>query len=586
MDKEETLTNKLLDFLEKDRFSLTSAIIYVFIIAGVRSLMEAQVGSYHGYGRYLFTQHVLLSYPQLLIGVLIIYLIIKKPPKKIMNVFLLGYGILLVPPIADYLIFGDIGVDLGTQYEYLGIEEILPALLNGWNPFYVYSLGSRGQGLMFVGLMFGSASYVALKLRLNQKFLSLLQDKIVDEKLIHNILQTIGTYFGIYLLMWFIGSFKAIIRLEADHYVVFNYFKVPFYTRYYIFFREYNYPESLIFPTDPGIMGLPTNLVTNQSRLIFLSFFIILAIISTLIILYISQRKRLIATLKNLPKMNIILFSLSAFIGIASIHMIDPDFSKGFAIDPTYLMHMPYIFLSLLVIALLTSFSYFVKRIYTYGNDDESILNQFVDDNLTKYHYTHLSASIGLTALYFSIILGYITSIISIIWILLCVLLTSEKENVFRDNLKITSYGILSYFIGFYTPNVWRSYIVDLIGEVDVTVEIVYRTPPITLQIFFVIIWIIISFWMIAKITSFDEKRIYLFSKLDDSKNQQLTLGIILILLLFPLILFPSFTGLFIFIGPAIATPVWYKILGKSKVISFGFMLQFLLLGFGFLYVF
>ncbi len=88
MDNEENLTDKLLNFLEKDRFSLTSAIIYVFIIAGVRSLMEAHVGRYHGYGRYLFTQHVLLSYPQLLIGVLIIYLIIKKPPKKIMNVFL------------------------------------------------------------------------------------------------------------------------------------------------------------------------------------------------------------------------------------------------------------------------------------------------------------------------------------------------------------------------------------------------------------------------------------------------------------------------------------------------------------------
>lgn len=587
MDKEETLTSKLLAFLEKDRFSLTSALVYVSIIAGIRSLMEARVGSYHGYGIYLFSQHVLLSYPELLIGVLIIYLMVRKHPKSIMNFFLLGWGLLLVPPIADYFLFGGIGIELGTQYEYLEINEIVPTLLNGWNPFYIYNLGSRGQGLMFLGLMFGSASYTALKTRLNQKVLRFFRDGVFDKKLIQNVLQTVGSYLGIFILVWFIGCFKAIIRLEADHYVVFNHFKIPLYSRYYLFFKQHNYPENLIFPpADSGIVGLPANLITNQSRLIFCSYFILLTIITTLIMLYLTQRKRLAATLKNIPKMKIALFSLSAFIGISSVRMIDPDFSKGFALDPTYLLHMPYIFLSILIIVLLGLFSYFVKRIYLHNSEDENLFAKYIDDDLNKYHYKHLSASTAITALYFSIILGYISFVISIFWIITCILLTTKEKNIFRKNIKTTMWGVLSFFLGFFTPNAWRSYIVYLTGEVEVTYEVVSRRPPFNLNHFMIVIWILVALWFITKITSLDDIKMNLFSQLSDTKNQQIVLIAMAILLLFPLIFFTSFAGLVIFIGPAIATPVWYKIFERTDVISFGFALQFLLFIIGLLYIY
>lgn len=590
MDNEETLTNKLLNFIEKDRFSLTSAIIYLFIIGGIRSLMEGRVGSYHGYGRYLFTQHVLLSYPQLLFGVLIIYIIIRKSPKKIMNFFLLGFGLLLLPPLVDYLIFGDIGIQLGAQYDYLAVDEILPTLFRAWNPVHLYNVGSQGQGLMFLGLMFGSAAYVALKTRLNQKILKIFKNRDLDrKKLVSSFIQTISTYFGIYFLMIFIYSFNAILRwdFKNGNYIIFNYFKVPFDDPLYYRFLTSHYDVFYISPPhDTGVMGLAQTLVINQSRLIYSSFFIVLAIISTILILYLSQKKRFVATLKNLPKRNTILFSLSAFIGISSVHMIDPDFSKGYAIDPTYLLHMPYIFFSLLVIALLTFFSYFIKRIYMYNSKDESLLDQYFDDNLNKYHYKHLSASSAITALYFSIILGYISFIISIIWIISCILLTTKEKNLFRKNLKTTIYGALSFFLGFYTPNAWRAYIVDPRGEVEVIHEVVYRTPPFTSHVFLIVIWLLVSFWYINYITNSDEIKMDLFSQLSETRNQQLALGIILILLLFPLIFFTSLTGLVIFIGPAVATPIWYKILEKNNVISFGLALQFLLFTLALLYIY
>ncbi|MEF8834677.1 MAG: hypothetical protein V5A76_00815 [Candidatus Thermoplasmatota archaeon] len=579
---EESLTKKLLDFLEKDRFNLTTALIYVFIIAGIRSFFEAHVGQYHGYGRYLFTQHVLLSFPELLMAALVVYILTKRSPKKIMNVFLLGWGLLLIPPFVDYLIYGARGVEIGAQYEYFSVHEILPALINSWNPNYIYHLGSRGQGVMFLGLMIGSASYIALITRFNQKVLSFLKDRSLHKNLLKKTLQTVAGYFGIYLVVWFIGSFKYIIRMGDEHYIVLNRFTIPFYSKYYIFFEEYDYPRELIFPPeDAGILGLPTNLITNQSRLIYSSFFILLTIITLIILLYLSDREKLKALLTAIPKRNMVLSSLSVFIGITSIQMLDPDFSKGFAIDPTYLLHMPYMFFSVLIVILLVLFCFFVYRYFSWERDFRDRL----DENFSKYHYFHLSASCALSALYFSMVLGYISFVLSFAWIVFSVFVFYRERRVFRKDLKLVIFGLLSFLHGFYTPNAWHSYIVDRYGEVEVTAEVVARRPPMNWEIFLILIWIMVSFWVIGRISGTDWEEIDFISSLSKSKNRYMISIVTFFLLLFPLIYFRSFLGLLVYIGLAIATPIWYKMLRRFEIISSGFVLQLLLFSLGFLYL-
>ncbi len=582
---DESLTKKILDFIEKDRFNLTTALVYVFIIAGVRSFFEAHVGQYHGYGRYLFTQHVLLSYPQLLMAALVIYLITKRPPKKIMNVFLLGWGLLLIPPFADYLIYGEGGYELGVQYEYLSLNEIFPALVNGWNPVFIYNLGSRGQGLMFLSLMIGTASYIAMITRFNQKVLVLFKKRVIDKALLKKTFQTVGGYFGIYLVMWFIGSFKFIMRSEEQYYVLLNRFTVSFYSKYYIFFEEYGYPSELIFPPeDGGIIGLPTSLITNQSRLIYSSFFILLAIITLFILLYLSEREKLKAMFSSLPKRIIALSSLTVVLGITSVHMTDPDFSKGYAIDPTYLLHMPYMFFSILIVILLVLFSYFVY-LYTSSDDD---VDDRLRENFTNYHYFHLSAFCALASLYFSIVLGYISFSLSVVWILLSAFVFSKRGRIFRKEIKLASFGLFSFLHGFFTPNAWRSYIIDLHGEVEVTDEVVARRPPMTWEIFLIIIWIVASFWLISKISSFDGANPDedVSSKMLGIKKTYMIFGGIFILMLFPLIYFQSFVGLLIFLPLPFATPLCYDILERVEVISIGFASQLLLFSFAFIHIY
>ncbi|MFW6305294.1 MAG: hypothetical protein ACOC1V_05910 [Candidatus Saliniplasma sp.] len=98
-------------------------------------------------------------------------------------------------------------------------------------------------------------------------------------------------------------------------------------------------------------------------------------------------------------------------------------------------------------------------------------------------------------------------------------------------------------------------------------------------------VWIAVSFWIMAKILDLDSDKVNIFPSFEEKTNIYSTIGLIFLLLLFPLIYFTSFTGLLIFIGPAISTPIWYKIMEKGHVISVGYMLQLILFSLSFMYL-
>ncbi len=570
MNDEKSISGKIIGILEKDRFTLTTALIYVFIIAGLRSVMEGVVGAYYGYGKHLFLQHVLLSYPQLLLGTLIIYLIIRESPKKIMNVFLLGYGLLLVPPFVDYFVFGKIGTELGASYGYLQTSEILPALLNGWNPFFVLNVGSKGQGVMFLSLMFASAGYVALKIDLPQNIISFFKRQGSSFKLFKSFGKIISTYFGIYILIWLIGSFTFLLDRKPDHFLILNHFKVPFYSKYYIFFMNHYETGDVFPPADSGIMGLPENLIIKQTSMIFSSFFIILAIVTTLIILRSSVPKKLSKMFSLLPKVKTIFLSISAFAGMMSVHIIDPDFSKGFAIDPTYFLHLPYLFFCLIITVLLVSFTFMNKQFSSYGAEPE-------DPTFTRYHYVHLSISLALTALLLSYILGYVPLVITIIWLLISIILFPDHEHKGFKQMELTVFAGLSFFLGFYSPDSWHSNIIYL-GETEVhfTREVVYRLPPITLSILLVLLWIIAVSWFISRLKFSDAEN-------DIESAPYPAMFLTALLLSFPLLYFNNFGALLLFGSVMIVIPIWFKLLKSVHIVYLGCALQLLLFSAGFL---
>lgn len=96
-DNESSIRNRLLNFIERDRFSFTTAIVYIFILGAVRSIMEAYIGAYQRYSIYLFSQHVLLSYPEILIGVLLVYVVTRIEIKKYGMYSFLDFGCFCFP---------------------------------------------------------------------------------------------------------------------------------------------------------------------------------------------------------------------------------------------------------------------------------------------------------------------------------------------------------------------------------------------------------------------------------------------------------------------------------------------------------
>ncbi len=578
-------SEKLLEFLEKDRFNLVTATIYVFILAAVRSFLEGYIGEYPLYSKTIFTNHVLLSYPEILMGAFFLYLITKINIRKICNVILLGYGILLAPPIIDFGIFGIQGADILNKYSYMETSMLLPTLLNLWNPIYFIKHSTPGMGFMFFSMAVGSCTYVALKTGLPNNIKHFFDGGKERIGLLISILKTIASYFAITLVVWFIGAFQLIISTTEKGVVFFSYFTFSVKTEYYIFFYEYGYTESDIFSG----MGLARSLAFLQRSLLLSAFFVILTIMFTFFLLYFQYRKYLVIMLKNLRVLKVLPFTFCSFLGITSLHLVDPDFARGIALDPAHVLHWPYIFFSILIVFLLGQISLLLDDLVRYKDEEKG------DDALTRgliprYHYRQLTVVTGLSALYFSFLLGWPTLLISLTWIGVSFLTSYIRWQRFIPGyFRFGLFGFLSLLMGYYTPGSWHSKIIryseegEMIQRVNVTVS---RMPPITTEIIIISAWVVITFsifYMFSRLDSntlSEEKNIYNMM----GRKRGLNLGaIFFILLIFPIYLFNSTLHLIFFISIAAGTILWFKILERGEVVLAGLSIILLVFSISFL---
>ncbi len=297
-----------MEWVEKDRFSLTTAIIYVFAIAALRSLLDSYVIGNKMYNTYQLAHYVLLAYPEFLLGALVIYALTKAPLRKIWNVILLGFWILLVPPIIDYYILGESGRELGIQYGYLPMDQILPMLMNLWNPLYrPEDIGSTGQAFMFLFMTVGSGAYIALRTGLPPHFRSLFQQSKRFFEFFTSLVCTLLVYIDMLLIFWLIAAFHLALRVGVDSVIVLNTFHFRIDKKYYEFFYNYGYgADEVLPPLGLPRMGLLETLAHNQNNLLFGFFFLIVCVI-----------------LKNLRPLDSSRIMLASFVGIASVHMID-----------------------------------------------------------------------------------------------------------------------------------------------------------------------------------------------------------------------------------------------------------------------
>ncbi|MFO7990902.1 MAG: hypothetical protein R6U61_01250 [Thermoplasmata archaeon] len=568
-DDEKSYSKRILDFIEKDRFSLTSAVVYVFIISVIRSFLEAYISGYGAYTLNIIAQHVLISYPEILMGALVVYAITKIHIRKIWNVILLGFWILILPPLIDLFIFGKSGTVLIDEYSYQNVENILALLLNLWNPFYLSKYGSNGLLIMFYGMMIGTASYVALRLDLPSKIVDSFSDISNVKGLVKTFGKVVLSFFGIGVVTWSIGSFSLILRIGKKGVILFNNYTLPYYTKYYRFFESHNYDYYQIYPQpNSGVIGLIESLAFQQRNLLMSSFFIILTIIFTFISLYTNYRKHLNIMLKNIKKLRYLLFTICGFLGVASVHLIDPAYVKGLSINPFYILHFPYVFFLVISIMLVVAFDDLIDQIFAFNRDEERD-NPISDGIVPKYHYKHLALAFALTAIFLSFVLGWITFFICLFWILTSVfyrwLVGSKKDGVF-----LGLYGVLAMVMGVYTPGEWKALIMEYEGGEFIysSKEYISRVPSINFEMILIAIWIFLA---LAMFNYF--KKVLENEDIDDSIYKKSIIYIVTVsLIMMPVYLRTDILSILLFSCAAIGTIIWFKIIKTTIVLKIGFI--------------
>jgi len=462
--------NAFIEFLEKQRFTPLTAFIFLVILGVIRSVTESVFFEYRVFSLYLLAQHVAFNFPVLVMGVLILKLATGESLIKIYNLILLGFVFVLIPPFMDYYVLGLSGIEQSSLYAYYASDATLVEKIPDLNYISMLTAEEISPGLKRMGLMILGCSglYIAIKVRIYD-FKKLLENRMW-RPLVNKICSLYFGIYGIWFVMWvIIVSVPSVISLDERGVVLLDYFVFRPYTKYYEFLKGYGYTWDEVF--SPDRFSLSQSLVLQQRSLFITMFFFSFTVILMIITLYIVHRSFLKRALKSLKIPIILTTTVPALLGSSILHLSDPDFSHGWALDPSYALHFPYIFYIVAIGFFLGCFgSYAIQY-----NKEDGLLSK----NKAKHMMIvsvlaggSLAFLVGATTALPLFIIG------SILLYFSC--LDGKYLSTLKGTLSFSLTGMLSFFIGIYTPNVWRLTIIDNGGSSTLTLS---RNPALNSQI-------------------------------------------------------------------------------------------------------
>lgn len=439
----------IIESLEKDRFTILTAFIYFILIGVIRSVAESLIFEFPNFSLYMVIQHTAFNFPVFVIGVLVIKFVTDAPLRKIYNIVLIGMFLVVLPPFIDYLAFGYSGIEYSYLYRYYG--EGLPVLdrIASISPYVIFTNERISPGLRMVLFSITSMStfYIALKIRFQDIY------KLFKQRSYRPIFKKISTLFfggfSIWLVMVFINATVPIlIQIEEEGVELFNRFLFRWEEKYFLFFEEYNYARWEIFPGEFGIgdeIGLAEAL-TLQQRSLFITMYFFIVTFSVLIITLWYFKPNIFQKIISKVKFQFVFVTtMMALLGTAVNHITDPDFTKGYALDPTYTLHVPYIFYIFIVGLFLGLLASFIWEYYRNEGD--------------KYLNKQLIITSFLGGISFSLLLGELRTVGLFV---LCSLFLWTTFRTDKDVLDIMRSGLFSisalfvFLYGFYSPSIWK----------------------------------------------------------------------------------------------------------------------------------
>lgn len=465
----------LIEFFEKDRFTPLTAFLFLVAVGAVRSVAESHIFEFERtFSMYLLIQHIGFNFPVLIMGSLVLSLASGTPLRKVYNAILPGFAIVMLPPFIDYL-QGYAGMEYSGLYAYYGAEMEFIQMIGEIYPQNILFSEEVSSGLQRMVFTITSLSglYIAVKVRLGESI------KLIAEKKFKPVLKKICSIFfgvfGIWMVVWFIVAIvPTMIRIGEEGIIIFDYFATPIVGAegvgpYYGFLLEYEYAWEQVF----GYSGMAELMILQQRSLYITMSFVIISIIFMLISLHLIHKDLLKRIFSSLKLTIILPLTSSALLGSAVLHLIDSDFAQGWALDPSYVLHFPYIFYIGAMGFFLGCLGSFVADYYR----EEKILSKTQSKNLCI-----VSILAGGS---FAFLTGRlrVLSIFSIAAVLVYMTFRFRRDSDMFDKISSLSFSgacVVTYFIGIYTPEIWKTKLQE--GGTYSTVNIT-RTPELTSEI-------------------------------------------------------------------------------------------------------
>ena len=439
----DSLLERLVEFVERERFTVLTAVLYLLLIGAVRSLSESYMGEYLSFGIPLFTQHITFYFSVFFAGAVVISVLADIDIKKVVNVQLFGFWINMLPSFFDLIIYGGRSLSLGQGYEFISLERVLTPRY--WiDPVYAIAGTPIAFKLMLFLLPIMSAAYVAVKWYLRT------ENADLWTKIGNIAARTISTFYGVWFVIAWIGGLLLFMRVDPAHseIVFLGFIHQPVLNQYYTGIGPMG---DSFFLANEG----PFLLIQQRAMMMALDY-ILFFLVFLAIAMHIWKKGSVFISLKMLNPLFLVYSALAYLLGIV----------VAGAIYPQYIFHWPYIVFGYLLFVS----AWEAVRFASFDVNDETKTRKRRKkkrEEKEKYLYGILSEKnrehLPLALLVFPVLLAAGLGPLSVVMLFLMLslgyLYIKSRKNRIRRLYISASIGILAFINGIITPSMW--YIVE-----------------------------------------------------------------------------------------------------------------------------
>ncbi len=429
----------LIDFVEKDRFTVLTAVLYIMAIGVIRSVSESYAGVYPGFGIHLLTQHMMFYFAVFFTGAVTISILGDIDIKKVINVQLFGFWINILPPFFDLLIYGR-GFALGNGYNFLSVSRVLTPMY--WiDPFYALENTSIGLKTMLILISLMSAGYVAIKWYLGTD----------GEKAwirgANMLPRAIATFYGLWFVIACIGGLMLFINIDfhSSDLLIMGFMRQPILQKYYTgigpngdaFFMANNAPF----------------LIIQQRSLMMILEYVTFLLLSLAPTMYLWRKNSIKILILSLDPHFLVYSAMAYLLGIVIANTV----------YPLYILHWPYgVFGYLLFVCTWEAVRLSEKaqkkpstKKRKRKKKSDTVRSGYLSGILSESEYGYVPYVLLIFAVIFAVNLGPLSLLMIFVLLIIGFFYLKFEMGDTGKAYIVSSLGLLAFINGIITPSMW-----------------------------------------------------------------------------------------------------------------------------------